>query len=529
MIDTETTKAEALIADARRTLLVRGHRTIVSADGVVWYLSSVLLAEGKRLRFISADCVREVVVQPDAAEMSDDDLHRLLAASAPQTRTVEISPDSAGALARLDAIERDLTQQVIDSRLALHRVVGVCVQAELFHLLTAHEVPHPTYNYLRSYADSVLPWDRASRPQGLGAPAWKVLGFDVFLPIGVPASVLTRNADWVRYYCSRGFNIITFKTVRTGHRDPHPAPNWLFVSGFDTPIPVGSDRSGIEAVASEEYWPPSPATFSMTNSFGIPSGDPKEWHEELSNAVQAVGPGRLLLASVVGNERLQRLDLIAADYAKAAMLACDCGVRGIELNLSCPNTLTDGRVKEDMLGADPQSAMTICQVVRAALPRDVRLIVKLGYMEREHLKRVLAGVIGEVDAVSGINTLQVRVRSSTRDADGFAGRSKAGLSGIALRDLARDFVRNVVDLRKELGRPEVEVLAMGGGMNADDAENLLAEGASAVQSATAAFFHPTVAVELAQRYESRSISAWEAHAAQATLATLSAGPKSLSE
>jgi hypothetical protein len=70
---------------------------------------------------------------------------------------------------------------------------------------------------------------------------------------------------------------------------------------------------------------------------------------------------------------------------------------------------------------------------------------------------------------------------------------------------------------------------MGGVMGADDVEALRAIGASAVQSATAAFFNPSLAFEVAERYRSHIVSEREAEVLQQVLATVDTGPKSIPE
>ena len=54
-----------------------------------------------------------------------------------------------------------------------------------------------------------------------------MLGQPTGVPIGIPACPLTMNARWVEYYAERGYNVLTYKTVRSTARACYPLPNLL--------------------------------------------------------------------------------------------------------------------------------------------------------------------------------------------------------------------------------------------------------------------------------------------------------------
>jgi hypothetical protein len=99
-----------------------------------------------------------------------------------------------------------------------------------------------------------------------------------------------------------------------------------------------------------------------------------------------------------------------------------------------------------------------------------------------------------IDGVSGINTLQVETSKPDVDEPAIDGTIHAGLSGFALRDLCRAFVRDLVALRKNL-QASFEIVASGGVMNAEDAAALYSLGADCVMTTTAANFNPRLARE----------------------------------
>ena len=54
------------------------------------------------------------------------------------------------------------------------------------------------------------------------------LGFPVRSRLGIAAGLLL-NSRWIEGYARLGFDILTYKTVRSSHRPCYPVPNWVFV------------------------------------------------------------------------------------------------------------------------------------------------------------------------------------------------------------------------------------------------------------------------------------------------------------
>src|SRR5947199_314124 len=88
----------------------------------------------------------------------------------------------------------------------------------------------PTYDITQSY---VFNYDRgpqfASPPPPIAdGPCKEFLGRKVRSRIGISAGLLL-NSKWMIGYARRGFDILTYKTVRSAHRPCYPPPNWVFV------------------------------------------------------------------------------------------------------------------------------------------------------------------------------------------------------------------------------------------------------------------------------------------------------------
>jgi dihydroorotate dehydrogenase len=329
------------------------------------------------------------------------------------------------------------------------------------------------------------------RPQASGS--WEVLGRRVGFPIGVPACPMTGTAAWVQYLAGNGFNLLTYKTVRSRAHEANPFPNWAFVPGVRDPFAPGALPSVVRSDPSDWVAPGDPAVTS-TNSFGVPSPDPEVWTEDVAAAVRCLAADQLLLVSVMGEddgEGPAQLQAIADDFARTARLAEAAGAPVVELNLSCPNTLGSGGGVRPPICLDTELTTAIVETTRRALSSSTALVAKLSWLDGPALAGLLPRIAPHLDGVAAINTAQCAVQR----ADGsptFPGRPLAGVSGRAVRDLALDFTARLLELR-EAGGHRFDVLAMGGVTDPASAAALLELGAAGVQSATGAWADPFLA------------------------------------
>ncbi|SHH27630.1 dihydroorotate oxidase [Geodermatophilus nigrescens] len=392
----------------------------------------------------------------------------------------------------LDALRTDAGALVV--RLAageagagdLPLLTRVLFTARLGGVLAAHGVRTPSYDLLGSYRENLatpvgprLP----ERPRA-GDRRWRVLGRDVAFPVGVPACVLNGGEEWVRFHARNGFSVLTYKTVRSRAHDPNEQPNWTFA-----PRPP-RDGAVDEVVSHPWDWTaPGDPGVSTVNSFGVPSPAPAEWMADLERSLAAVDDDQLLLVSVMGAGA--GTDLVD-DFVAVARLAQEAGAGVVELNLSCPNTLSaspDGVKPPLCLDAD--ATVAVVEAVRRGLDDRTGLVAKLSWLDEPRLAALVPRIGPLVDGVAGINTVATRV---VRD-DGeptFPGRAVAGLSGAAVRERALDATRRLVALR-DAGGHRFDVLAMGGVTDPASFAALWEAGADAVQSAAGAFADPFLA------------------------------------
>lgn len=432
-----------------------------------------------------------------ASSSADDTLRRLLghlaevreAIESPETRRrADILLSGARNLDKLRDAERQ------DYRVA---VQAFCHRNDLQRVLIDSGVAH-AYNYREEYPQEPQNGSGAEVVQAV--PQRTLLGRPVGFPLGVPASVLTADSRWVRFFAARGFNVLTFKTVRSREWNPNPFPNWVFLEDADEPLPLGTNLPAVTVHGDEDTYLRRLRAFSTANSFGVPSSDPSVWGPEVRAAVEVLGEGQMIIVSVMGTVRPEDPpEALLKDFVAVSRMAADAGAPAIELNLSCPNTLdpnaTDAGVKPPLCGS-VEDTVKIVAAVAAELGGAIPLVAKLSYLPLPDLAPLVRAINPYVQAVSGINTLQVRVERP-RGQPTFDERQLAGLSGIAIRRLAVDFVRSLHHLRRNEHELDFEIIGIGGVMDVPDVYALLAVGADAVQTATAASVNPSLPLEIA--------------------------------
>lgn len=332
----------------------------------------------------------------------------------------------------------------------------------------------------------------------------KIAGLDIDFPLGVPASILTANASYLRYYADRGYCILTYKTVRSKPWVGHPFPQWVFL---DSPDAFLADEAGALEKPSQfhgrsRYFPHDPQFAGMANSFGVPSHAPNWWRRDLAIARDFVRPGhQVLIASVMASVLDAELAPIVEDFVQTALMVKGCGVDIIELNLSCPNT----RERAGEIYKYPGDAAVIAAAVRREVGA-TPIFVKIGYLADAALDAFFEAVAPFVDGIVAINTLSASVVSDGAVQDGTGeplfpgpGRGVAGISGWPVQQVAQRMSMRLVKLRDEFSRREgkkLTLLGLGGVMSKEDFDERLKTGVDAVQVCTGAYLNPLLGFEI---------------------------------
>jgi dihydroorotate dehydrogenase (NAD+) catalytic subunit len=194
------------------------------------------------------------------------------------------------------------------------------------------------------------------------------------------------------------------------------------------------------------------------------------------------------------------------DYEKVATALDEVDVvRGIELNISCPNVKAGGI----QFGVDPEQVGRITERIRKCCRRTI-LIVKLSPNVSDITATARAAVEGGAHALSLINTFTAMAIDVDRRRPILANRT-GGLSGPAIRPIAVYMVHRVYS---EVAKPAgVPIIGMGGIQYARDAIEFLLAGATGLAIGTSLFVDPRCIIEIRdgvadylRRFGHRSIS-----------------------
>lgn len=164
----------------------------------------------------------------------------------------------------------------------------------------------------------------------------------------------------------------------------------------------------------------------------------------------------------------------------------DC-IRGLELNVSCPN-VADGLE----FGTDPARLRQLVAAVRNEMQQSL-LIVKLSPNVTDITATAAAAVEGGATVLSLINTLRgMAVNADNRKA--ILANTCGGLSGPAIKPIALAMVHQVYTaVARDAGVP---LIGMGGIRTWRDTVEFLLAGATAVAVGTSLFVDPTSPVKI---------------------------------
>ncbi len=347
---------------------------------------------------------------------------------------------------------------------------------------------------LRMQSTGVKPLDRYDRhqtyewncenvpaPRDLDVPSlpgdWRFCGRRVASPLGVAAGPLL-NGAWCLYYASLGFDVLTYKTVRSRERPCYPWPNLQPVTcgsllGGESDLPAADDMLGSWAV-----------------SFGMPSKAPETWRRDIEATRRQLAPEKVLSVSIVGTgEEGWGIEELADDYARCARWAIESGADCVETNFSCPNVAT----RDGQLYQQPDDAATVAAQVRDAIGA-TPYIVKVGHLTSpDEMEALLEALAPYINAVSMTNSVAATVVG--RDGKRMFNGQKRGICGAATFEASLAQVELAAKIVARMGL-SIEIIGVGGASTAEHVRRYLAAGAQSVHLATAAMVNPTVALDI---------------------------------
>lgn len=320
-----------------------------------------------------------------------------------------------------------------------------------------------------------------------GTPQQTYLGQKIYTPFGIPAGPLL-NSNFVRAAFEKGFDICVYKTVRSDTYPTHPHPNVLSVN-IEGDLTIERMKSPI--IADANYHEP----LSITNSFGVPSKNPKIWQEDVKKAVSYAGVGQVLVLSFMGTVREgQTRDEFIKDHRIAARYALETGAKILEVNLSCPNIGNEGLICYDI-----QMTRAVCKAIREVIGT-TPLIMKIGYFESDTELEKLALIAQDyAQDIAAINTLQATIvdKRGNQALPGSPARLKSGVCGATIKWAGLDMVKRLAKIRTKL-KADFKITGVGGVTTPQDFSEYKNAGADVVMSATGAMWNPYLAQEVKQ-------------------------------
>ena len=344
-----------------------------------------------------------------------------------------------------------------------------------------------TYRIDRSYD-----WNYANGPSYSGpfpqvpeTPRKDFFGVPVHSRFGIAAGLLL-NAQWIKLYSRLGFDLLTYKTVRSCYRPCQRMPNWIYI---DHEGPLDSDKPEEVLVRARRRPSDGPRTTSAV-SFGMPSKAPGVWQPDAREAKASLKEGQALIISVVASPREgEGPDSTVADYARLAGLAHDAGADVIEANLSCPNVCTS----EGSVYLDPAVSKRVAKAMREAAG-GTPITLKAGlFRTPESIEPFLRAVSEYADGVILVNGISRRVVKPDGSPAFGPGREIVGVLGRSIHDPCLGNVRHAVET-VERDRLGLKIVSVGGVLSVDDAKHYFDAGAYAVMMGAGPMFIPDLAV-----------------------------------
>lgn len=335
------------------------------------------------------------------------------------------------------------------------------------------------YNYDRgpSFTDAPVP-----TPAG---PMKEFLGLEVRSRLGISAGLLL-NSKWVLGYAQRGFDILTYKTVRSSYHACYEPPNWVFVE----------DEGGSGPAYATDRIPADPAQISSAVCFGMPSMAPHTWREDVRRAKAGLATGKVLIVSVVGttadNGTAREM---ADDFAQCAGWAAEAGADVIEANLSCPNVCA----KEGSIYMDTQMSRTIASSIRDVIGKKPLLLKAGQFEDAGKLRTFLKFVNGIADGITMVNAPSRPVLH--RNGRPVFGEllGNAGVVGRGIHNASVEALKRAAEVISS-DNLKLALVAVGGVSSDADVQRYFDAGAAAVLMGSAPMYMPNLAAEMKIRH-----------------------------
>jgi dihydroorotate dehydrogenase (NAD+) catalytic subunit len=343
-------------------------------------------------------------------------------------------------------------------------------------------IAQPMYRLDRSYSwnyshSPILPRVRRVPP----GPGGKLLDHVLNSPVGIAAGPLL-NSKWVEAYSRVGFDVLTYRTVRSMAMPAHPLPNIRPVENREHAA-IATKRTSIDSQPT------------LAVSLGIPSAEPEVWRKDVRRAKDRIGDGQVLIVSVVGTWAPgMDAEQLIQDYARCAAWAAEAGADAVEVHLAVTDPFAE---QPQLIYENIPLAAQILYRVRTTVPKPV--LAKLGVFRTPRLLHETATKLASW-ANGFVMTHGVRRRVLEEDGNvAFEGpgRDRATIVGADTWPLASRQIEEMLSWRKA-GAWDRAILGVGGVTTVERADHLLREGADVALIATTALFDPLFGIRFRQ-------------------------------
>ncbi len=352
----------------------------------------------------------------------------------------------------------------------------------------------PTISYEKNYTKGppILFQDKKPKKRTI-AKTHSFLGFDVNLPFGIPPGPLL-NSAYIKAAFEFGFDVSTYKTIRSDEFPCHSFPNVLYV---DTPKELHPEKT--PRLIATDSTKKTKETFSITNSFGVPSKKVADWQKDVKKALSYAGKGQLMILSFMGTVKENQIPQeFIDDFVLAAKLSVQTGAKVIEANLSCPNIGNEGLVCYNL-----DTTEQVCKAIRKNIG-NTPLILKVGYYKNQKDLEKLAEIAERYgQAIAAINTLQIEVvdKNGNQALPG-KNRLRSGVCGASIKWAGLEMVSKLNTIRQKQNYT-YSLVGIGGVMTPKDYFEYRNAGADLVQSATGAMWNPYLAYDIGQQEQAK--------------------------
>jgi dihydroorotate dehydrogenase (NAD+) catalytic subunit len=313
-----------------------------------------------------------------------------------------------------------------------------------------------------------------------------IFGLPVFTPFGIPAGPLL-NAKFVNYALDKGFDLSTYKTVRTKEYISNDWPNVLAVK-VKGDLTLKLAEKGL--IADHNY--SHHQSIAITNSFGVPSMDPYVWQPDMKKAVDHAKEGQVVIGSFQGTTNPNgNVKEYIKDFVLASRLVKETGAIVLEANMSCPN---EGSAH--LLCFDIQRTAQIVNEIKNEIG-NTPLIIKIAYFSDQRSLEKLIELVGRnVDGISAVNTIPAKIYDKEGN-PALTGKNRliSGVCGAPIRWAGLEMVRRLKEIRENKFL-SFKIIGVGGVTKPKDYFDYRRAGADAVMSATGAMWNSYLAKEI---------------------------------